>query len=122
MGKYMICEKCNKNIDYDAKFCSFCGYKIEKKSEEVEIYTNSKLKGIVFRIIAIVLAYFGFVAVKIALVPKGITFGEITLTSMFVFLAIYKIVVGYSLKIKSSKNMGIWFVIVSIILLFLDLR
>jgi len=122
MGKYMICEKCNKNIDYDAKFCYFCGYKIEKKSEEVEIYTNSKLKGIVFRIIAIVLAYFGFVAVKIALVPKGISFGEITLTSMFVFLAIYKIVVGYSLKIKSSKNMGIWFVIVSIILLFLDLR
>ena len=58
----MICEKCNKNIDYDAKFCYFCGYKIEKKSEEVEIYTNSKLKGIVFRIIAIVLAYFGFVA------------------------------------------------------------
>ena len=47
----MICEKCNKNIDYDAKFCYFCGYKIEKKSEEVEIYTNSKLKGIVFRII-----------------------------------------------------------------------
>ncbi len=41
----MICEKCNKNIDYDAKFCSFCGYKIEKKSEEVEIWdTNSKLK------------------------------------------------------------------------------
>ena len=37
----MICEKCNKNIDYDAKFCYFCGYKIEKKSEEVEIYTNS---------------------------------------------------------------------------------
>ena len=118
----MICEKCNKNIDYDAKFCYFCGYKIEKKSEEVEIYTNSKLKGIVFRIIAIVLAYFGFVAVKIALVPKGISFGETTLTSMFVFLAIYKIVVGYSLKIKSSKNMGIWFVIISICLVFILVR
>ena len=27
----MICEKCNKNIDDDSKFCSFCGNKIEKK-------------------------------------------------------------------------------------------
>ena len=142
----MICEKCNNQIDDDSKFCSFCGYKIGKKSEEVEIYksegnisnnikkdllskdeeleinTNSKLKSIVFRIIAIILAYFGFMAVEIWLVGKGISFGEAILTSMFVFLAIYKIVVGYSLKIKSSKNMGIWFVIVSIILLFLDLR
>ena len=72
----MICEKCDKQIDDDAKFCSFCGYKIEKKSEEVEIYTNSKLKGIVFRIIAIILAYFGFVAVKVALVPKSPIYGE----------------------------------------------
>ena len=142
----MICEKCNNQIDDDSKFCSFCGYKIGKKSEEVEIYksegnisnnikkdllskdeeleinTNSKLKSIIFRIIAIILAYFGFMAVEIWLVGKGISFGEAILTSMFVFLAIYKIVVGYSLKIKSSKNMGIWFVIVSIILLFLDLR
>ena len=100
----------------------FLWKKIVQKIEEVEINTNSKLKSIVFRVIAIVLAYFGFVAVKVALIPKGISFGETTLTSMFVFLAIYKIVVGYSLKIKSSKNMGIWFVIVSIILLFLDLR
>ena len=100
----------------------FLWKKIVQKIEEVEINTNSKLKSIVFRIIAIVLAYFGFVAVKIWLVGKGISFGEAILTSMFVFLAIYKIVVGYSLKIKSSKNMGIWFVIVSIILLFLDLR
>ena len=142
----MICEKCNNQIDDDSKFCPFCGHKIEKNREEVEIYkseenisnnikkdllskdeeleinTNSKLKSIVFRIIAIILAYFGFMAVEIWLVGKGISFGETTLTSMFVFLAIYKIVVGYSLKIKSSKNMGIWFVIVSIILLFLDLR
>ena len=142
----MICEKCNNQIDDDSKFCSFCGYKIGKKSEEVEIYksegnisnnikkdllskdeeleinTNSKLKSIVFRIIAIILAYFGFTVVEIWLVGKGISFGEAILTSMLAFLAIYKIVVGYSLKIKSSKNMGIWFVIVSIILLFLDLR
>ena len=33
----MICEKCNKNIDDDSKFCSFCGNKIEKKVEEVYI-------------------------------------------------------------------------------------
>ena len=33
----MICEKCNNQIDDDSKFCSFCGYKIGKKSEEVEI-------------------------------------------------------------------------------------
>ena len=102
----MICEKCNNQIDDDSKFCPFCGHKIEKNREEVEIYkseenisnnikkdllskdeeleinTNSKLKSIVFRIIAIILAYFGFVAVKVALVPKGICFGETTLTSM----------------------------------------
>ena len=39
----MICEKCNKNIDDDSKFCSFCGNKIEKKVEEVYI---DKLKQI----------------------------------------------------------------------------
>ena len=36
----MICEKCNNQIDDDSKFCSFCGYKIGKKSEEVEIYKS----------------------------------------------------------------------------------
>jgi hypothetical protein len=110
----MICEKCNNQIDDDSKFCPFCGHKIEKNREEVEIYkseenisnnikkdllskdeeleinTNSKLKSIIFRIIAIILAYFGFMAVEIWLVGKGISFGEAILTSMFVFLAIYK--------------------------------
>ncbi|RBQ31643.1 hypothetical protein CRU92_05360 [Arcobacter sp. FW59] len=109
----MFCKECGtENIDTQVE-CTKC---------KTIINSNSKLKGIVFRIIAIVLAYLGFVAVKVALVTKGVSFGETTLTSMFVFLAIYKIVVGYSLKIKSSKNMGIWLVVISIILLFLDLR
>ncbi|MGJ0344897.1 zinc ribbon domain-containing protein [Aliarcobacter cryaerophilus] len=89
---------------------------IDKKSTAL----NSKFKSIGFRIIAIIFAYFGFVAIKVWSGTKGVSYGEVTLLSLFVFLAIYKIVVGYSLNIKSSKNMGIWFVVISIFLVFIS--
>jgi hypothetical protein len=140
----MICENCNKEIEQDSKFCSFCGYKIENIEDKKEDTANLKesisnnletklnntdenknpkksiLKEVIYRIIGVVIAYLGFVAVKVWLVTKGISFGEFTLLGLFVFLAIYKIIVGYTLNIKSSKSMGILFTTISIILVFIS--
>ena len=66
------------------------------------------------------MAYLGFIAVKVWLITKGISFGEVTLLSLFVFLAIYKIIVGYALKLKSSKIMGIWLIVISVFLIFIN--
>ena len=29
----MFCENCGKQIDYDAKFCEYCGASISEKTE-----------------------------------------------------------------------------------------
>ena len=37
----MICKKCNKNIDNDAKFCTYCGEKVHiKEDETIQIEQN----------------------------------------------------------------------------------
>ena len=41
----MICKKCNKNIDNDAKFCTYCGEKVHiKEDETIQIEQNIEKK------------------------------------------------------------------------------
>lgn len=135
-----ICIKCNNKIDDNSKFCSYCENKVDTNIEEIENKKESipnvlELKinndddknskksfffKVVYRIIAGLLACLGFIAVKVWLITKGISFGEVTLLSLFVFLAIYKIIVGYALKLKSSKIMGIWLIVISVFLIFIN--
>lgn len=39
----MICENCNKEIDNDSKFCTFCGHKIVKQNDKDVNYSEANL-------------------------------------------------------------------------------
>ena len=126
------CDKCNSELEKNAKFCINCGARIEiqveekensrKNNEENKSLEKSILKKIIYRIIAVIIAYVGFVALKVALVGQGISFGESTLVGASIFIGLYNISTGFLLKIKSSGNRGIWFILITIFLVFVSIK
>ena len=123
----MICGHCNKEIDDDSKFCPYCGHTIEikveeKNNEKIKSLEKSIFKKIIYRIIAVVIAYIGFLALKVVLLLQGIPSREATIVGAFMFIGVYNISTSLLLKIKSSEKKGIWFILISIFLVFISIK
>lgn len=70
----MFCPKCGKQIDDDSIFCLYCGAKIVKHNEKVEIKNNTnnlektENKHTVWKIFAVFAMLFALIAIIVAII------------------------------------------------------
>ena len=131
----MICGNCNKEIEDDSKFCLYCGNKVEVHKLEKEIkesisiqnetsetQNNKSVKDLILKIGIFLFSGFIFTIAKIIFMAKGISEGESMVVGVFLWLGLYKILVGFILNDKSSKKLGTWVLIIYFLLAVISIR
>jgi hypothetical protein len=113
------CDKCNAELEPNAKFCTTCGEKVsleiaknmesEKPISKVKVWV---LKGIAFFIALIV---FTIARLVFTAINGGTADGKLAMGGILLFYGVYALLSGIFLKDKKARKRGGWILLIYIV-------
>ena len=113
------CDKCNAELEPNAKFCTTCGEKVS-----LEIAKNmesekpvSKVKVWIFKSIAFFIALIVFTIARLIFtaINGGTADGKLAMGGILLFYGVYALLSGMFLKDKDARKKGSWILLIYIV-------
>ncbi|MCB4773469.1 MAG: zinc ribbon domain-containing protein [Sulfurovum sp.] len=113
------CDKCNAELEPNAKFCTTCGEKVS-----LEIAKNmesekplSKVKVWIFKSIAFFIALIVFTIARLIFtaINGGTADGKLSMGGILLFYGVYALLSGIFLKDKEARKRGSWILLIYVV-------
>lgn len=113
------CDKCNAELEPNAKFCTTCGEKVS-----LEIAKNmesekpvSKVKVWIFKSIAFFIALIVFTIARLVFtaINGGTADGKLAMGGILLFYGVYALLSGIFLKDKEARKRGGWVLLIYVV-------